>query len=305
MPSPATHAAITPTLAPSHDTEPLPTMTEEWSSPQQPVRESPGRAAKESAPPRKKKSSRFLIVIIVLAAIALSVFAYWYYQKRVHLRKSPADVSNLAPSAEEQFIGAPSETEEQTFLVSDGSSDSSSVSPEVTQVPSEQPKKPSPQTEKVADRSAAGTLKLPSPPPKEVAQNKPDNQPRTNDAGSPLQATTTAPSLQPPAAEQKPPDTVAPAPFVAVEKEAKIIRLEPPKFSAGAYQRGVEGQVIIQVRIDAGGKPVQTVTLRSTNDLLVQPVIDAVMGSQFAPAEMSSGPVASWLTIPFKFARRD
>ena len=51
-------------------------------------------------------------------------------------------------------------------------------------------------------------------------------------------------------------------------------------------------------------KPVQSVTLKSTNDLLIQPVIDAVMSSQYAPAEMTTGPVASWLTIPFRFASK-
>jgi hypothetical protein len=38
--------------------------------------------------------------------------------------------------------------------------------------------------------------------------------------------------------------------------------------------------------------------------MLIQPVVDAVMASQYAPAEMTTGPVASWLTIPFRFASR-
>lgn len=305
--APVTHAAILPTIAPSPspDTEPLPTMTGEWSSPQHPVRESRGRAAKENAPAPKKKASKFLIVIIILAAIILAAIVYWYYKRNVQLHKNPAEVSTLAPSAQEQFIGVPSEAEEQTFVVSDSSLDSETDTPHVTQVPSEQPKKTPAQADKVADRSAAGTLKLPPATAKETVQKQPDIQPRSIDGASPLQATTTAPSIQPPAAEQKPPDTASSAPFVAFEKEAKILNLERPKFSAATYQRGIEGQVIIQVRVDATGKPVQTVTLRSTNDLLVQPVIDAVMSSQFAPAEMSTGPVASWLTIPFKFARRE
>lgn len=300
---PATHPVITPTLAPSPppDPEPLPTMTEEWSSPQQPVREARTRAAKESVAPPKKKGSKFLIVMIILAAVILAAIVYWYYQRNVLLRKAPADVSSLSPSEEEQFIGVPSETEEQTFLVSDSSSNSETDTPEVTQVPSEQPTNTTSQPERVTDRSVAGTLRL----AKETSQRQPESQPPGTDGASALQATTSAPSIEPPAADQRPPDTASPAPFVAVEKEAKILRLERPKFSALAYQRGVEGQIVIQVRIDASGKPVQTVTLRSTNDQLVEPVIEAVMSSQFAPAEMSTGPVASWLTIPFKFARRE
>jgi TonB family protein len=112
------------------------------------------------------------------------------------------------------------------------------------------------------------------------------------------------PGLKPVTPQPKTEDTAGPAPFVAIEKQARIIRLEKPKFSTEKFLIGVEGQVVIQVRIDATGKPVQSVTLKSTNDMLIQPVIDAVMASQYAPAEMTTGPVASWLTIPFRFASR-
>jgi len=111
-----------------------------------------------------------------------------------------------------------------------------------------------------------------------------------------------APKESPPSAKNE--DTASQVPFVAIEKEARIIRLEKPKISNERFLGGVTGQVVVQVRIDATGKPVQTVTLKSTNDMLIQPVIDAIMASQFAPAEMTTGPVASWLTIPFRFATR-
>ena len=112
------------------------------------------------------------------------------------------------------------------------------------------------------------------------------------------------PRLKEPAPTQKNPDTATPAPFVAIEKQARIIRLEKPKFSAQRFLIGIEGQIVVQVRIDATGKPVQSITLKCTNDMLIQPAIDAVMASQYAPAEMTTGPVASWLTIPFRFASR-
>jgi TonB family protein len=299
-------------LAPSrespiaHDTEPLPVLTEEWSSPQRRAREAQSRAVKGASPPTKKKGSGFLIALIIISAIVLGLILYWYYQRNVMLKKNQSDGNSLSAPSAEQFIGAPTETEEQSFVVSDSSAGSETSTPEVTQIPPAETKKKSPPAqEKVIDRSAAGTLRIPETA-RNAAADKPVETPAVkNDAGSTLQATTTAPSLQPPAAEQKPPDTVVPMPFVAVEKEARIIKLERPKFSSVSYQRGIEGQVVVQVRIDATGKPLQTVTLKSTNDLLVQPVIDAVMASEFAPAEMSTGPVASWLTIPFKFARRE
>ena len=67
---------------------------------------------------------------------------------------------------------------------------------------------------------------------------------------------------------------------------------------------GIEGQIVVGVQIDAAGKPVDTVTMKCTNDLLIDPVLEAVRSSEYAPAEMAGGPVASWLTIPFKFAKK-
>jgi hypothetical protein len=117
-------------------------------------------------------------------------------------------------------------------------------------------------------------------------------------------ATQSQPDLKPPSTPPRTEDTATPAPFVAIEKPARIIRLEKPMISTQGFLTGIEGQIVVQVRIDPTGKPVQTVTLKSTNDLLIQPVTDAVMASQYAPAEMTTGPVASWLTIPFRFAKR-
>jgi TonB family protein len=87
--------------------------------------------------------------------------------------------------------------------------------------------------------------------------------------------------------------------FVPIEVEPKIVRLETPRLQEIVFTEGLEGQVVIQVRIDETGEPVETRILRSTNERLNAPVIDAVMRSTFAPGRMNSGPVTSWLTIPF------
>jgi protein TonB len=103
----------------------------------------------------------------------------------------------------------------------------------------------------------------------------------------------------PPAVE---PSQQAPAPaFVAVQRDPQIVRLEKPQFPNFVWKLGIEGQVVVRVLIDANGKPLDSQILKSTNPVFEEPVVDAVMKSQFNPAQMGQGPVAAWLTIPFKF----
>ncbi|HTY60440.1 MAG TPA: energy transducer TonB [Bacteroidota bacterium] len=303
-PTPGVSAPATPPVSPAspstsgpavEDPDTTPMMTEEWSSPQQPKRAVPRPPVVHEKPREKKKGSTLLIVLIILALVVLSALVYIYYARNIR-KKNPVTV--LPPAASEQFIGAPSEAAEQSFLVSND--DSTAGTPQVTELAIEKPPPPAAkseatkETKKVSKKAATPDRARAGPA---AAEGKPANSP-------PVMATQAQPGLKPPATDTKPEDTATPAPFVAIEKEARIIRLEKPKFTTLSYLTGVEGQVVIKVRIDATGKPVQTVTLKSTNDLLIQPVIDAVMSSQFAPAEMTTGPVASWLTIPFKFAAK-
>jgi protein TonB len=110
-------------------------------------------------------------------------------------------------------------------------------------------------------------------------------------------------STQPPpsAAAESAPSTPNPPAFIPVEKEPQIVRLERPEFPNFVWKMGIEGQVVVRVLIDANGKPLDSQILKSTNPVFEQPVIDAVMKSQFNPAQMGQGPVAAWLTIPFRF----
>jgi TonB family protein len=222
---------------------------------------------------------------------------YIYYQRNQNKNRP---VTTLPPPSSEQFIGAPAEAAEQNFIVSND--DSRLGTPQVTALAANaapppaakerEKKSPGPSNAAQARENASGPL---TPPV--TRQDTPESSP-------PVMATQAQPGGKEPALQPKTEDTATPAPFVAIEKQARIIRLEKPKFSTQRFLVGVGGQVVIQVRIDATGKPVQTVTLKSTNDMLIQPVIEAVMASQYAPAEMTTGPIASWLTIPFRFASR-
>ena len=290
-------SVVTPPPAsapPPEYTDSTPVMTEEFSSPRNLKREVPKAPRSPEKKQEKKKGSSLLIILILLALAVLGAIVYIYYQRSVY--KKP-QVTVLSPSSAEQFIGAPAETAEQNFIVSSG--DSASGTPQVTELAMSE----APQPE--AGKKTAGSKKTGEA--RENGDRPGTSRPPVREEGvssPPLMATQARPDQKQLTPEPKTEDTAAPEPFVAIEKEARIIRLEKPRFSAQGFLIGVEGQVVIQVRIDATGKPVQTVTLKSTNDLLIQPVIDAVMASQYAPAEMTTGPVASWLTIPFRFASK-
>jgi TonB family protein len=324
-PATRVHPAIIPpepeiprvTIAPhvpdpaGQEQESLPMMTEEWSSPRELTRQRPVKRKTPVAAPKEQESkgTTLLMVLIFLALIVLGATILWYYQRNVLSKRSPTDKRALPPAASEQFLGAPGEAEEQKFVVTSIATDSGEGDPQVTQVPSEE--KPRPE-KLAADRPAltqGKTVNRPSttesPPEKETpAQAGSDT--RNPAAGSvvPLQAVTSAPAENRPATEENTDSSASLVPFIAVENEAKILKLQQPRFSAEAFQRGVIGQVVISVHIDATGKPLETVTLKSTNDALIQPSIDAIMASQFTPAEGASGPVMSWLTIPFKFTTK-
>jgi len=276
--------------------EPTPVVTEEWSSPRELKRDAANHAQVQAKPKGSKKLSALLIVLILLALCVLGALLYIYYQRNVYKKSA---VTSLPPPSSEQFIGAPAETAEQNFLVSNG--ETSSGTPEVTALAvNESPPVAEGAKKKSPGPSKEAVLRENRPPPPaspDPGPEKPANSPR-------VMATQSQPDLKPPSTPPRTEDTATPAPFVAIEKPARIIRLEKPMISTQGFLTGIEGQIVVQVRIDPTGKPVQTVTLKSTNDLLIQPVTDAVMASQYAPAEMTTGPVASWLTIPFRFAKR-
>jgi tetratricopeptide (TPR) repeat protein len=297
---PSSTEAVTPRPPsgppPEHAVSP-PVATVESSAPHQVKHDPPHPPRVPEKRNEKKRGSGPLIVLILLALAVLGAVIYIYYQRNLNKNRP---ITTLSPPSSEQFIGAPAEAAEQNFMVSND--DSSSGTPQVTALASNTAPPPTAKEREKKSRVPSNGAPARENPsgvltPQVTRQNTPASSP-------PVMASQAQPGGKEPALQPKTEDTGAPAPFVAIEKEARIIRLEKPKFSAQRFLIGVGGQVVIQVRIDATGKPVQTVTLKSTNDMLIQPVIEAVMASQYAPAEMTTGPVASWLTIPFRFASR-
>ena len=174
------------------------------------------------------------------------------------------------------------------------------------------PEETAPRTEESEPVTAPVTVKT-SPPPVEksvdpapspaITTTEPKTTPVALPGSEPVRvsapvAENIPPKSDPPAIE--PPRTSTPA-FIPVERDPQIVRLEKPAFPGFVWKMGIEGQVVLRVLIDPSGKPLDSQILKSTNSVFEQPVIDAVMKSQFLPAQMGQGPVAAWLTIPFRF----
>jgi TonB family protein len=96
-------------------------------------------------------------------------------------------------------------------------------------------------------------------------------------------------------------DVAAPPPVVTQRKDPDIVRLEQPQLSDAALQSRADEQVIVTVQISQEGKPLQARIVKSSNPLFNDAVIEAVMGSVYSPGVGSSGPITTWMTIPFKF----
>ena len=104
-------------------------------------------------------------------------------------------------------------------------------------------------------------------------------------------------------APASPPESRSTLPTTFTERKPEVVRLTKPQFPEAARSTSLEGEVLVKVLIDPQGKPVQAKIVKSTNDVFNEAVIDAVMSSQYSPGVMPSGPVSTWLTIPFTFKR--
>jgi protein TonB len=241
--------------------------------------------------PGRKKSKLFLVLATViltplLAGVAIAIFS-----------------SKNAGTAAEHYAAVV-----QTRNQNPGPSVEATIGAAANRAPEET----GPKAEAPRPVTAAPALKT-SPPPAEMkadqapdpsttvlsTQQAPVELPKSDPVKVSTPATENIPPKPEPAAVE-PPATSTPA-FIPVEKDPQIVRLEKPEFPGFVWKMGVEGQVVVRVLIDPNGKPLDSQILKSTNPVFEQPVVDAVMKSQFNPAQMGQGPVAAWLTIPFKF----
>jgi protein TonB len=96
-----------------------------------------------------------------------------------------------------------------------------------------------------------------------------------------------------------------PADFVPVEKEPVVVKKVEPKYPELAMRAGLEGKVWVKIWVDKEGKPRQVIVLKSDAEIFNEPSVEAAKQFVFTPAYMNNGPVAVWVSVPFKFTLKD
>ncbi|HTX18452.1 MAG TPA: TonB family protein [Bacteroidota bacterium] len=96
-------------------------------------------------------------------------------------------------------------------------------------------------------------------------------------------------------------DDGPPPDFVPVEKQPVPVKNPAPLYPEIARRAGVEGTVWVKIWVDKEGKAKKAQIIKSDAELFNQAAIDAAMQWVFTPAVMNNGPVAVWVSIPFKF----
>jgi protein TonB len=100
-------------------------------------------------------------------------------------------------------------------------------------------------------------------------------------------------------------DDGPPADFVPVEKEPVVVHKVDPKYPELAMRAGLEGRVWVKIWVDKEGKPKQVVVLKSDAEIFNDAAVEAAKQFRFTPAYMNNGPVAVWVSVPFRFKLAD
>jgi protein TonB len=118
-------------------------------------------------------------------------------------------------------------------------------------------------------------------------------------APAPAPAATVAETRPAPSAGV-PPSTALPAPLVP----PKLVRYHPPAYPALARRRGVQGTVVLSVRVSARGEVTEVRFVRRVGeDVGIDEAAEAAARrARFSPATRGGTPVEAWytLTIPFQ-----
>ncbi|MHB1050560.1 MAG: energy transducer TonB [Bacteroidota bacterium] len=93
----------------------------------------------------------------------------------------------------------------------------------------------------------------------------------------------------------------APPPFVPVEKQPKAVSIVNPTYPKMAQRAGIEGTVHVNMWVTKEGTVRQAIIVKSSNAIFDEAAVKAALQWTFTPAIMNNGPVAVWVTVPFRF----
>jgi protein TonB len=140
--------------------------------------------------------------------------------------------------------------------------------------------------------SAPGPSAAPQPEPNEPQADRSPPAAKDGAAGEAADADGASPG-----AEQSP----APGVAQAAQPLAEIV----PRYPRASIRRGEEGLVVVEARVLAGGRTAEARVVESSgHDRLDQAALEAVRRARFRPARRDGQAVASWVTVPIRFALR-
>jgi protein TonB len=234
------------------------------------------------------KSSKTKILIIAAAVVILSIGAWFILSKgsagksgEQALTEQPVQTpENTTPTLPTTTTSTPQSGKESAPVVDAAkqSGKNQKTTPEEKIVPTE--KKP---------------VQTPAATTQPVKTQTPVQQPSSQPVVPP-------PTTQPVQQQAKPAtSSPAPMPFVAIESQPEFIHREPAVYPEIAKKIGLQGRVVVEVTIDAQGKPIQAKVVKSASDVFNEAAIEAVMKYTFKPAMMSTGPVTAKVMIPIDF----
>ncbi|HLX13123.1 MAG TPA: energy transducer TonB, partial [Bacteroidota bacterium] len=95
---------------------------------------------------------------------------------------------------------------------------------------------------------------------------------------------------------------VDPGEWVPVQVYPVVVRSVMPEYPDLARRAGLEGTVWIKMLVDKEGRVKKTFVVKSQADVFNDAALNAAKQYLFTPAMMNNGPVAVWVTQPFRFS---
>ncbi|MDH4035983.1 MAG: TonB family protein [Candidatus Krumholzibacteria bacterium] len=148
------------------------------------------------------------------------------------------------------------------------------------------------------------------PPPSFAAFPEEPLPPRPGPHHADPERPVTAPEPAPPA----PPADIRVAPrsadpsagvFLAFFTEPVLVEFVPPRYPRLAREAGIEGRVLVRVRVDARGRVTEAVVLEaSATPQMEESALAAARACRFEPARQRGVAVPTHVTIPFAFELR-
>jgi len=96
---------------------------------------------------------------------------------------------------------------------------------------------------------------------------------------------------------------IPPADIVQFDQEPQIVKRAAVKYPELAVKAGINGMVLVKLKINESGKVEDVVVEKNEPPNLgfEQAALNAAWQFEFKPARLKQKPVAAWVTIPFRF----